>query len=483
MRRTTEDRRWPAETRRRTAEAFAFFVCLALCLARAEARLVPALAGHRLDDTASHPPRLLSRTGLFKDMAAPRLEVSDSIYPYDVNVPLWSDGSAKERFVCVPYGAGIRPTDSAGYGFPDGSVLIKTFSLDTVEGDAATRIRIETRFLVINTFEGYTYFSGLTYRWRRDQSDADLVERKDGEDALIPVRIGGEARARRWRFPSQAECNRCHFPEHRGSLGFITPQLDRPSRQDPSLNQLEDLFRKGVLASNPVQGKPGSFRWRNLEDTGADLEARSRSYLAANCSHCHGNAYGNHSVVSFDYFSPSQPNAYSPDSNYKGYVGAPWTVDERYPQFVYPGRPDSSFVLRRMLARGTFEALNGAQMPPLATYRIDSGAVLLIRDWICGMRNPGTPGNACGLPETEAAPEAPRPTGIRPIGPMDKGARSASGRRKERGHRKGEGGYGRSSDGWHALFGFGPEAFDARGHRVRAPAASGAMEREESGSE
>jgi hypothetical protein len=445
----------PAEAHCRWASAFAVLSsCLAFCLSDARARLVPALTGHRMDDTTSHPPRLLSGTGLYQAMGGARLELSDSIFPYDVNVPLWSDGSAKERFICVPYGASIRPTDSAGYGFPDRTVLIKTFSLDTIEGDTTSRIRIETRFLAINAYGGYTYFSGLAYRWRRDQRDADLVDRKEGADALIPVRIRGEARARRWRFPSQAECNRCHLPEHRGSLGFITPQLDRPSRQEPSLNQLEDLFRKGVLAANPVQGRTGSFRWRNLGDTGAPLETRARSYLAANCSHCHGNAYGNHSVVSFDYFSPSQPDAYSPDSNYKGYVGAPWTADGRYPQFVYPGRPDSSFLLLRMLSRGTFEALNGTQMPPLATYRVDSAAARLICDWICGMRrDPDVPEDACRFPETGAEPEAPWVTGVRSLSPGDKGRRAASFR--------------------HGLFVSGSEAIDVRGRSSTFPAGAG----------
>jgi hypothetical protein len=458
-------RRLPAGTHRSRAKAFAVLsACSVLCLSDAGARLVPALTGHRMDDTSSHPPRLLSGTGLYKDMGPARLVLSDSIHPYEVNVPLWSDGSAKERFVCVPYGAAIRPTDSAGFGFPDGTVLIKNFSLDTIEGDATSRIRIETRFLAINTFEGYTYFSGLTYRWRRDQSDADLVDRREGEDALIPVRIGGQARARRWRFPSQAECNRCHLPEHRGSLGFITPQLDRPSRRDPSLNQLEELFLKGVLAFNPVQGKTDAFRWRNLDDTGAPLEARARSYLAANCSHCHGNAYGSHSVVSFEYFSPSQPNVYSPDSNYKGYVGAPWTADVRYPQFAYPGRPDSSFLVLRMLSRGTFDSLNGAQMPPLATYRVDSSAVLLIRDWICGMRDPETPKEACRLPEAGAAPEAPWATGLWRAGPMEKGGWGA------RGQRQGGSVSMRNADALHSSFGFGSGVFDARGRACTFPA-------------
>ncbi len=380
----------------------------------AHARLVEAVTGYRMDDSAAHPPLLLSETGLYLRPAAigsavrapsPAVDpasLSDSIYPFSVNVPFWSDGAAKERFICVPFGRKITPSDSAPYVFPESTVFIKTFALDTIAGDSSSRIRIETRFLVFRTHYGYPYFSGLSYRWRRDQSDADLVPPKTGEDALIPVRAGGQAKGLRWRFPSQIECNRCHVPEYRGALGFLTPQLNRPSPGNPAINQLQDLFEKGLLASNPIQGKPSAFRWHGWDDSSAGLEARARSYLAANCSQCHGNSYKNHSVINFDYFDSSQAIAYSPE-NYEGYVGRPKPGDSITPQFVYPGRPDSSYLLLRMLSRGTPEALSPEQMPPLASYRADSAGVRGLRDWICGMPGATADTVSCTLPFADAA--------------------------------------------------------------------------------
>jgi hypothetical protein len=231
-------------------------------------------------------------------------------------------------------------------------------------------------------------------------------------DALIPVHEGAVAKNLRWRFPSQIECNRCHVPESRGSLGFITPQLNRPVEQErpaesdglrktagaspgaPGLYQLRDLVDQGVLAFDPTENRPEPFRWRGLDDTAASLEVRARSYLAANCSQCHGNSYNNHSAVSFDYFAPDQPFAFSLDTNYLGYLGRPRDGDSLSPQLLYPGHPDSSYILRRMQTGGGFESGGGSteakaeRMPPLGTYRIDSAAVLLLRDWVYGLSKP-----------------------------------------------------------------------------------------------
>jgi hypothetical protein len=371
----------------------------------AEARLSPAITGHRLDDGASHPPGLLSETGLYKDIAAVPRILTDSIHPYQVNAPLWSDGADGERFVSVPYGKKIVPTDSCGYSFPDGTVFVQNLAIDTVAGDEASRILIETRFLVVQTFAAYPYYSGLSYRWRRDQSDADLVDPKSGEDFSVPVGAGGLRKDVRWRSPSQSECNRCHVPESRGSLGFVTQQLNLPlpgKSGTPGLNQLQDLADKGVLDHNPVKDNPNAFRWRALADSDASLEVRARSYLAANCSHCHGNGYNNHAVLSFDYFDSAQVAVYSPGRYYQGYVGLPHEGDTLTPYFIYPGKPDGSFILRRMSSRGPIEEWNADQMPPLATDLADSAAIRLLGEWVrslgvtdaIGMPKPKRPGRS-----------------------------------------------------------------------------------------
>src|SRR5262249_38093038 len=91
-------------------------------------------------------PRKLSETGLFRSVKGH--EVQPGLIPYSVNAPLWSDGAYKERYIALP---GDDPRidigTNRGWNFPDLTVLVKSFALEAVEGDAATRRWVETRLL------------------------------------------------------------------------------------------------------------------------------------------------------------------------------------------------------------------------------------------------------------------------------------------------------------------------------------------------
>lgn len=90
----------------------------------------------------------------------------------------------------MPPGAGpIVPTDTSQFSFPRKTVLIKNFMIDTVRGDSGTRILIETRFPVHQSDS--KVWSGLSYRWRRDQTDADLVDLDNGADVVHGLRVNG----------------------------------------------------------------------------------------------------------------------------------------------------------------------------------------------------------------------------------------------------------------------------------------------------
>jgi len=370
----------------------------------ASARLVPAI----LNFDGSNPetlPAKLSQTGLYNNVASPARAVTEGIVGFEVNNPLWSDGSHKDRYITVPAGAKVTPTDTDQYVFPDQTVLIKNFQIDSVYGDSTTRFFVETRFLVIHSSTMYgTTYSGMTYKWRRDQTDADLVDQGSGLDTTHAVKVGGVMRGKRWRYPSNSDCNTCHF--NRGVLGFLTPQLNRPSKANPSINQLQALVTANVLSANPLAGKPSpTFRWVGMAETGVTPptgmtlgEWKARSYFASNCSQCHGNQHA-HTFESashdFDFFHPSRKIVYtSPDST-GAFVGKPTNTDERFAQLIYPGYPESSFVVGRLLSRPT--QFNGfsLQMPPLATFQPDSVAVNAIKDWICSLGNRGA---ACKLP-------------------------------------------------------------------------------------
>src|SRR5438094_95500 len=58
------------------------------------------------------------------------------------------------------------------WSFPNGTVFIKHFELAIDEANANLRKRLETRFLARATNGA---FYGVTYKWRADNSDADLL--------------------------------------------------------------------------------------------------------------------------------------------------------------------------------------------------------------------------------------------------------------------------------------------------------------------
>lgn len=344
-------------------------------------------------------PQRLSETGLYTNIDSKARTIADtnSIVYFEVNSPLWSDGAHKERYISLPPGgAKVIPTDTSKYVFPDKTVLIKNFAIDTVHGDANSRILIETRFLVYRKSEdGSAKWSGFTYMWLRDQTDAVLAPNDTGRNVIHNVRLKtGALVGMRWRYPSNSDCFQCHRGDEgsegaRGTLGFITPQLNRTMG---AVNQLQHLVNKGILASNPVANKPNAHRWYAVNEAAGTLEQKARSYLAANCSHCHGiPTIG--PPHNFDYLTPDIKITIEDDPD------GGW-VNKEYggplPRYVYPGYPDSSNVLLRMMARGNFESHSPIQMPPQATYLPDTMAITVMKDWICSLK----PGSTCNkLPE------------------------------------------------------------------------------------
>ncbi len=400
-------------------------------------RLSPAIRdfdGGNIGESAALPAKL-SQTGLYKSMGpiAASRALGDGIIAFEVNSPLWSDGALKERFISPPPGTHVVPTDTDAYAYPEGTVFIKNFLLDTVYGDSSSRILVETRFLIRRagaTPEDFPWH-GVSYKWARDQSDADLVSQDLGENVLINVRQNGIVRGKRWTYPNKNQCATCHFG--RGVLGFITPQLNRPSRADAAVNQLQDLMDKGVLTANPVAGKPGAFHWAGIKDTGVSLELRSRSYFASNCSHCHGNgppgsSPGDHV---FDYFHPEVSADQGPEGMNGAYIGKrTHQGGEAFPQFIFKGYPESSYVLKRMLVRQDFEFTPTEQMPTLATFQPDSAGLGLLRDWICSLGR--RPAGSCKLPDLQAdASYWDQPAANHRTGSMDfEGSRAAPAMRR-----------------------------------------------------
>ncbi|MBE7498680.1 MAG: PQQ-dependent sugar dehydrogenase [Verrucomicrobiaceae bacterium] len=127
-------------------------------------------------------PATLSATGLLTDVTG--FVPSDKLIPYTINAPFWSDKAIKSRWLTVPTGSTIGFNATGDWSFPAGSIAMKHFDLATDETNPAVRKRLETRVLV-KMANGGSY--GATYRWRADNSDADLIN--EGVTEIVPVTI------------------------------------------------------------------------------------------------------------------------------------------------------------------------------------------------------------------------------------------------------------------------------------------------------
>jgi glucose/arabinose dehydrogenase len=191
-------------------------------------------------------PTKLSETGIFASVKDHRPQ--PGLIPYSVNAALWSDGAFKERFLGLPGLAQIDFTNWRGWNFPDGTVLVKTFSFDAPGGG---RRRVETRLLTKQDGQ----WAGYSYAWNDEQSDATLVGAA-GLDKAVEVADAKSTNGRRkqtWHFPSRAECMVCHSRAANFVLGLNTLQMNRAHDYGKvSDNQLRVLEHLGVFRTNAL---------------------------------------------------------------------------------------------------------------------------------------------------------------------------------------------------------------------------------------
>ena len=124
----------------------------------------------------------------------------------------------------------------------------------------------------------------------RNKTDAILLD-SGGLNRKFNVRdpeAPGGVRKQIWRFPSRAECTLCHTMASKYVLGVNTLQMNKNHSYGGVIaNQLDTLNHLGIFTKplpKPVSKLP---RLINYHDQTQDLDRRARSYLHANCAHCH----------------------------------------------------------------------------------------------------------------------------------------------------------------------------------------------------
>jgi uncharacterized repeat protein (TIGR03806 family) len=324
-------------------------------------------------------PKLLSQAGAFKDM--PDLTPDDALIPYDLIVPFWSDGAAKVRFISVP-DEKIKFAPTGEWIFPRGTVFVKTFELATNELKPSLKRRLETRLLVCDSAGGVY---GVTYKWRADNSDADLLETNLTETILIQTATG--IRTQQWYYPSRADCLTCHTANAGLVLGLKTRQLNRDFTYPAGVtdNELRAWNHIGLFDTNISDADIEKFpKLARADDLSRTLEDRARSYLDANCANCHR---PRGTVAYFD-------ARYDTPLARQGLIDGRVLIDERIDnsRVVAPNDIWRSILFMRT---DTTEAF---KMPPLARNEIDEQGMKLLRHWIESL--PGPP----VLPPPEISP-------------------------------------------------------------------------------
>jgi hypothetical protein len=154
-------------------------------------------------------------------------------------------------------------------------------------------------------------------------------------------------------------------------LGVNTLQANRDHDYgDCVANQIATFEHVGLF-SKPLPERPDKMpRLVDYHDKNQDLDARARSYLHANCSHCHRKWGGGN--ADFQLLFPLTLK----DTGIVNIKPGHGDFDVKDARLLVPGHPDRSLVLHRMNKLGL------GRMPHVASNVIDEDGVALLRQWI-----------------------------------------------------------------------------------------------------
>ena len=209
--------------------------------------------------------------------------------------------------------------------------------------------------------------------WVTDALDAELLQ-ESGTNVTYKIRDArapGGSREQTWHFPSRSECILCHTFPSKWVLGLNTLQMNKDHDYGTVTdNQIRTLEHLGVF-TNGLPKPPGELpHLVNPLDAHGDLDQRARSYLHANCSHCHVDYGGGNARIRLAYTLPLEKTATLNVVPQHGNFGI------NNATILAPGDPDRSLLVYRM------SKLGEGRMPHIASSVVDEDAVKLIRDWI-----------------------------------------------------------------------------------------------------
>jgi uncharacterized repeat protein (TIGR03806 family) len=324
-------------------------------------------------DNTFSPIAQLSLTGCVDPNDPTKL--SPRAVTYEVNSPLWSDGADKTRAFVLPAGQKIHVDPTTGHwDFPIGTVMIKNFMFDGKF--------VETR-LFMHLSDGT--WIGYGYEWNGQgsakQTDATVVG--IGRDDVM---FDTGKQTVHWYYPSRADCMDCHNDVAGDTLGPSNMQMYRVAMGD-TMNQFDKFTAMNLFDTPPTapaadQVLVTPYSIGDLTASGT-TDQKARSYLQANCSHCHqpNDGFIMSPYPNFDLrYGTSLKNAMICNAPAeKGAVAGSTSTT-----ILVPGQPMNSVMWVRMNEPPSEDDTSG-RMPQIGTHVVDTMGLQLIGDWITAM--------------------------------------------------------------------------------------------------
>ena len=312
-------------------------------------------------ESSAELPEHLRCTGLYETWS--KKTVAAGVKEFAPAYTFWSDGATKKRWIYLPAGQKIDTTDMDAWVFPVGTKLWKEFVLDGK--------RVETR-LFWKIASGT--WARTTYQWSADESEAKRL------DTGFTKNDPKDPNASGYEIPAVAKCDQCHNGNADKVLGFEAVSLGLPGATGYTLDM---LVADGRLTTNP--GGNAGVKPSIPDDGKGGKDALG--WLHANCGlACHNqlptaNCAFRGMFVKLRYAEITTGLTIDKTDTYTTTVNVPSLLPGvgGYMR-IAPGQVGTSAV--HYLANRRDNTSPVAQMPPIASHKIDPTGVGYLATWI-----------------------------------------------------------------------------------------------------